>query len=235
MTSTKTASPANRLSAELQRLYPRSAPGSGTTATLVLELRSPADWGLLSRVWQGVQADLQLPQPAIAVNGTDGCQLWFSFAHPVPTPDALVFLEALRARYLAGVPPGRLVLRTEATVHPPAQAAAGQWSSFIAPDLAALFSDEPWLDMQPGADAQAELLSRLLPIRPADFLRALEQLQPAAASIGEPPSPAPIPGTQDPRSFLLAVMNDGSVELRLRIEAAKALLSVPDGPRVDRP
>ena len=33
---------------------------------------------------------------------------------------------------------------------------------FVAPDLAALFADEPWLDLPPSSDAQADLLARLL-------------------------------------------------------------------------
>ena len=70
----------NRLQSELHRLYlprssaqaendPRSSPlidREGRVRALVMELTRPASWELLSRVWQGVQAELELPAPAIA-------------------------------------------------------------------------------------------------------------------------------------------------------------------------
>ena len=52
----------------------------GRVRALVLELGRPADWDALLAVWQGVQADLALPAPTIAVSGTDAYQLWFSVA-----------------------------------------------------------------------------------------------------------------------------------------------------------
>lgn len=71
----------NPLQTELQRLY--SAP-EGVVRALVLELARPADWGLLSPVWRGLQTDLALPAPAVMVSGVDGYQLWLSLAEPVP-------------------------------------------------------------------------------------------------------------------------------------------------------
>ena len=50
---------------------------------LVLELARPAEWPPMARLWQGVQADLGWPAPAIVVNGVDGYQLWFSLAAPM--------------------------------------------------------------------------------------------------------------------------------------------------------
>ena len=111
----------------------------------------------------------------------------------------------------------------------------GNWSAFVAPDLAAVFSDEPWLDLPPGTEAQADLLSRMQSIGPADFQRAVQRLG-AADATEAPPSPPSAPGqppagsapaaawVDDPRRFLLQVMNDPEVNLRLRIDAAKALL-----------
>lgn len=196
----------NRLQAELQRLYEPAG------RALVLAVAGPGSWERLAPVWQGVQADLELPAPAIAVTGSDGYQLWFSLAEPQP---ATPLLDALRRRYLAGVPPDRVALTAGAPM-PPLEAAPGQWSAFVAPDLAAIFADEPWLDIAPSAEAQAELLSGLKSIRPADLQRALQLLAPAAAPAG---------AQQDPRSFLLGVMNDPAVDMQLRIEAAKALLA----------
>lgn len=246
----------NRLDAELQRLYLSPAAGreppallapDGRVRALVLQLARPATWVDLSAVWQGVQADLDLPAPAIAVSGQGSYQLWFSLAEPIEVEAALAFLAALRTRYLAGVAPesvrmepsfhgGGPVRHVEAT--PPAQVAPERWSAFVSADLAPLFADEPWLDHPPGVDAQAELLSRLASASPEAFLRAAGRLRPAAAALAAAaPAPAPVDGQAtrlatrpadeagEPAAFLLAVMRDPAVDLQLRIEAAKALLA----------
>ncbi len=256
----------NRLQSEVHRLYlPPAAAGPGTGAggsdlvgadgrvrAMVLELARPADWTALSRVWKGVQSDLALPAPAIAVSGKDAYQLWFSLLEPLPAAQARTFLASLCLRYLADIQAARLRLLPVvdgASPHPwlhadpvPAlQPAQGVWSAFVAPDLAPLFAEEPWLDMPPGVDGQAGLLSQLHSIQPADLARALDQLRPAPVPPASPPAPTPdAPPTPqadrpearwgrqgewlDPRRFLLDVMNDSAVALALRIEAAKALL-----------
>ena len=247
----------NRLEAELQRLYlPRMAghgavqlvDAGGRVRALVLELARPATWTELSAVWQGVQADLDLPAPAIAVSGHGGYQLWFSLAEPVDVEAARAFLDSVCARYLGGVAPERIrmepsfdaaVTARHVDATPPAQVAPGRWSAFVAADLAPLFADEPWLDHPPGVDAQADLLSRLASTPPEAFMRALGQLRaerraqvpalasPAAALVegGETrPLRRAADDAQEPAAFLLAVMRDPSVDLHLRVEAAKALL-----------
>lgn len=221
----------HRLQSELGRLYlVRSAAASGAgqpaaddgrVRALVLEFAAPAAWPDLSRLWQGVQADLDLPPPAIAVNGRDACQLWFSLAEPVAPEQAEAFLAALRARYLAGVPPERVRSGSPASL-PPAQVGPERWSAFVAPDLAPLFAEEPWLDQPPGHDAQADLLSRFSSVPPQAFARACSSH--ADAPRAAAPVAGPSAGAADPRAFLLSVMQDPSVDLRLRIEAAKALL-----------
>lgn len=231
-----------RLHTELSRLYlgptaegdsavdeSRLFTRDGLTRALVLGLTRPADWDAMSRVWQGVQADLELPAPAIAVCGAEGYQLWFSLAQPVPVAQAQAFLEWIRLRYLSTVAPRRITPWPTQSGHtrlvPALQADTGQWSAFVSSDLAAVFADDPSLDLPPGEDNQADLLSRLKSIQPGELQAALELLQPEAIS---PPAAAPSAPTshtsQDPRSFLLAVMNDTGVPLALRIEAAKALL-----------
>jgi hypothetical protein len=214
----------NRLPAELHRLFdlPAGPAGAGVRA-MVLELARPADWEALAAVWRGVQADLELPAPAIAVNGRDGYQLWFSLAEPVAAPQAQAFLAALRERYLGTIAAARVGITLPAgDVLPPLQQPSGHWSAFVAPDLAPVFADEPWLDTPPNAEGQADLLARLQRIKRADFEATLGRLGPATAPAA--PAPRTTAATQDPRSFLLAVMNDESVALGLRIEAAKALL-----------
>lgn len=216
---------------------------SGAVRALVLELRRPADWRSLSTVWAGVQADLGWPAPAIAVNGQDAYQLWISLSEPVASADAHAMLEALRQRYLSGVEQDRVSLwpgdgHPEA-VHlatlPGQITGSDRWSAFVAPDLAAVFGDEPALDLPPGREAQAELLAQIRSVLISDARRLLAPSSPAAVSAaavidhGAKANASPVSGQahqDDPRSFLLSVMNDPSVAMALRIEAAKALLGV---------
>jgi len=247
-----------RLQAEWHRLYrpnPISTLSAGTDAgdddtclitpqglvrAMVLELARPAHWATLAALWQGVQLDLALPAPAIAVSGVDGYQLWFSLAEPLPAPQAHAFLEALRARYLPEVAPTRLSLwpdlqARQVSAIPGQQVQTEQWAAFLAPDLAPMFAQTPWLDMPPSPEGQAELLSRLHSIQPAELQAALAQLQAAhalpssaspsvsasASTCGDAHASEPC---QDPKRFLLRIMNDDTVPLAMRIEAAKALL-----------
>lgn len=256
----------SRLQSEWRRLYlPLATDGQdadphasrlvdahGQTRAMVLELARPADWEALSAVWHAVQVDLALPAPAIAVSGVDGYQLWFSLAEPLPATRASAFLEALRARYLTGIGPERLRMLPavdalvplqiqHADLVPPQQTQAEHWSAFVAPDLAPVFADTPWLDLPPGEQGQAELLSHIDSMALADFQRAEarvhERLTPALASDTSEPMPdlreRDHTGAQpalDPRHFLLKVMNDDSVAMGLRIEAAKALLPFFNAP-----
>ncbi|MDZ7857094.1 hypothetical protein [Sphaerotilus sp.] len=215
-----------RLQAERDRLY--RAEADGRVRALVLALARPADWTALGRVWQGVQTDLGWPAPGISVSGTDACQLWFSLAEPVPAAEAHALLEHLRTRYLADIPPHRVALLPSrdgahlAPVIPTLQADGEVWSAYIAPDLAPVFAETPWLDIRPGSEGQAELLSRLVSIRAEEYRAAL----PVAVAVS-PVDGSTVGGFTDPRAFLLQVMNDAQVEMALRIEAAKALLHPP--------
>ncbi|MBI3383917.1 MAG: hypothetical protein HY019_18080 [Aquabacterium sp.] len=256
----------SRLQSERRRLYLPLATGDqdanpqasglvdaqGRTRAMVLELARPADWDALSAVWHGVQVDLALPAPAIAVSGVDGYQLWFSLAEPLPATRASAFLEALRVRYLPGIGPERLRMLPavtalaplqfqHASLVPAPQAQAERWSAFVAPDLAPVFAETPWLDFPPSEHGQAELLSRLDSIAPADFQRAEARLsgqltpspdqpQPNQLELREASSRDTAPAL-DPKRFLLKVMNDDTVAMALRIEAAKALLPFFDAPR----
>lgn len=247
----------NKLLTELTRLYGTarnageealalSSP-AGLVRAMVLELGRPADWALLGAVWRGVQSDLALCAPAIAVNGVDGYQLWFSLETGVEPPQAAAFLQGLCQRYLADVAPARLRCMPDAAgpshplPMPPLQLESGSWSAFLAPDLAAVFADEPWLDRAPGEEAQASLLARLQSMTANSFHAALQRLNPVAGSSHpyDTTAPGTVPATelpatgsvaptpslpQEPEAFLLAVMNDPAVALTLRIQAAAALL-----------
>lgn len=230
-----------RLQSELTRLY-LAAPGGAAASfvdaqdrvrAMVLEVAQPLTWDSLSRVWQGVQAELDLPAPAIAVSGTDGLQLWFSLEGPIEVASAHAFLESLRTRWLADVAPTRIRLLPgpAAPARPFPQVPALQvddehWSAFVAPDLVSIFSETPWLDIEPGDEGQAALLRGLQSIKPEAFETAVARLR-ADAQDASAPALAAIAmsgSTDDPRRFLLRVMNDESVPLALRIDAAKALL-----------
>ncbi|RZI82446.1 MAG: hypothetical protein EOP38_16055 [Rubrivivax sp.] len=245
-----------RLSSELHRLYLPCTAGEalplddstslidadGQVRALVLSLGKPADWAALSAVWQAVQAELALPAPAIAVSGLDAYQLWFSLDEPVSVAEARAFLDALCQRHLSHIAPSRIDLLPPATTDHAASEAwhAGrlpvrpvrpdQWSAFVAPDLAPIFADTPWLDIPPNLEGQADLLSRLQRIKPDQWQSALAQLRPApsvatiSTSLSTWSRPQDAASCQDPKRFLLDVMNDDTVALALRMEAAKALL-----------
>jgi hypothetical protein len=246
-----------RLQTELRRLYlshdlpsqNQNSAGAdtglmdadGRVRAMVLEVSQPAGWDGVAALWQGVQVDLDLPAPAIAVSGTDGYQVWFSLSEPIPVAQAQDFLELLRLRYLGTVAPRHIRmmpvadapntgLAQHARLVPALQADTGHWSAFVAPGLAGMFAAEPWLDLCPSPDAQANILSRVESMKSADFARAHGQLTPASAAPLRTMAPAPAPTTSplsnatDPKLFLLAVMNDPTAELSLRIEAAKSLL-----------
>ena len=231
----------NPLQHELDRLYgldASAADGAARSAApgvraLVLELRAPAGWAQLSSVWTGVQSDLGLPRPAIAVSGVDALQLWFSLATPTLPSAGELFLQGLRARYLPDVGSTHVRLIAEAAQLPsvpPVETSQDRWSAFVAPDLASVFADAPWLDLRPNGEGQAALLRALEPIRQVAFEAALRQLGvaeqlPADLKLpGSPKLPTSGQWDADAERFLIAVMNDESVPMALRIEAAKGLL-----------
>lgn len=199
----------------------------GTVRALVIELDSDL-WTQAAQLYEGVQSELDLPAPAVSVSGGKAYGLWFSFAVAVPLSRAEAFAEGLRQRYLAEVPATRIVLHPRAPLQlVPAHLGDGRWSAFIDASLGSMFVDEPWLEMAPSPHKQAELLAGHASIKPDALERALGLLPaasagaPADASSADRQAPAV---HHEPVGFLLAVMNDDSVETGLRIEAAKALL-----------
>lgn len=224
----------NSLQSELHRLYhlpPADVPGAGgRVRAMVLEVVAPPSWRVLGKVWQGVQEVLGLPAPGIAVSGTDGLQLWFSLAEAVSEAQALGFLEALQSRFLSDIASSRvrLIIGQGAQV-PGLQEETGNWSAFVAPDLAPVFDDTPWLDVEPNEEGQTSLLRALRTTPPAAFAAALQSLGPPPTALSDAPrtdsqSLSAGLAEPDPRRFLQRVMNDDTVSLALRIEAAKALL-----------
>lgn len=250
-----------RLQSELHRLYLSPSPATSdapspdlvdppdTVRAMVVELTRPPSWEILSRIWQGVQTELGLPAPAIAVSGTDGLQLWFSVEAPIAVAQAHAFVEGLRARFLPDIESGRVRLvpspqERRARQVPALQEQTGNWSAFVARDLAPVFEETPWLDIPPGEEGQAALLRNLEVMERPAFEAALDKLgsrtdpspPPGAAATNADPTrttaqAAGVEADDDPRRFLLRVMNDASVPLALRVDAAKALLQSPNGTR----
>nr|WP_295129903.1 hypothetical protein [uncultured Roseateles sp.] len=261
----------NRLQSELNRLF-RPAPESAVVAepgrlgqalvdeqgrvhAMRLGLAHTADWRELGLVWRGVQLDLALPAPAIAVSGLDAIELWFSLAQPVAVGQAQAFLEALRQRYLPELALRRISVWPAAAepsdlaeLLPPQQRKSEQWSAFVAPDLAPVFAETPWLDIPPSEEGQADLLRGLSTIQPAEFEAAMALLCPTpvaqagvavgkaaadvaadSAAAGSQPLQALALSALNPKQFLLKVMNDEAAPLTARIEAAKALLPYTEG------
>lgn len=236
--------PHPRLDAERQRLYGDIVAHDGAPARWrALVITAPAgQWRDLARLWQAVQDDLGWPAPAIAVSGDTRLALWFSLAQARPAEELQRLGQALLqplgdavtsanpslvwqvwpqapsvAPATAGLPPC-----------PPHALAPERWSAFVAPDLAPVFADTPWLDIPPSLDGQAELLASLRSVS-EDQLKMLALTPPndAPQHVTAPPAAptalSPDPGSS-PRRFLQQVMNDPEVPLRWRIEAAKALL-----------
>ena len=151
-----------------------------------------------------------------------GCRVFFLLQPPAERFFMSIINTPVQPFKVQAYKQGKFIEVTE-------QSLKGRWSAFVAPDLAAVFDEEPGLDLPPNPAGQADLLSRLASTPLTDFQRALARLQPVAAAAtaataaGAAPAPA-APGLT-PRDFLLAVMNDTAVDLALRVEAAKALLA----------
>ena len=239
--------PLNRLAREFQRLFLSTQPlkpdGEARVRALVLGVTGPSAWQALAAAWRGVQTDLDLPAPAIAVNGSDGLQLWFSLADALEAPRGLALLDGLRRRFLGDVPLHRVTMQAEAEPAAVPLAIGGsdpadsRWSAFVAADLAPIFEETPWLDLQPTDEGQAELLSRVSCIAPAELQAALQQLRAPEPALGDRALPSVPAGSDAPvqaaaaparhreaAEFLLQLMRDPDAPLALRVEAAKALL-----------
>lgn len=217
----------DKLDAELRRLHlsPTEPPASGGQA-LCLGFRRAADWESVAALWHAAQAELDLPAPAMSIDG-EGYRLWFSLAERVADETARRFIDGLIRRYLAELPDARLHIDFAASPPPAELIPDERWAAFIDPGLGSMFAAEPWLDMAPNRNQQADLLAALRSIRPAELSYALDrmlaQTSPAAAPVALETLSLSGPFTH-PRDFLLAVMNDPQAGSLARIEAAKALL-----------
>lgn len=224
----------------------------GLARAMVIKFNKPGDWARVANLYQVVQEELDLPASAVSVSGRQGYRLWFSLAEPVSVVQVRHFLAALHSQYLADIPAADIELLPNpdgpastrqglVQLVPAPNELTGKWSAFIDPSLGSMFIDEPGLEMAPALDKQAGILAGLESIKALNFQRALAHLQrhdsEQSASAqdkapGQPPTASDCERPclnvgkhySDPKSFLLAVMNDASARPRHRIEAAKALL-----------
>lgn len=202
----------------------------GQVRTVVVGLAGAAAWPAVAALCEGVEAELELPAPAVSVAGAAGFRVWFSLASAVPLARAVAFGDGLCRRFLAELPAAHVDLlptpagRGALPAVPAAEGATGRWTAFIDPALGGMFADEPWLAMAPNPERQADLLAGFASIAAADFERVMAMLGAAAAVSPAAAGPAAGGAFSDPKGFLLAVMNDPGVSLAQRIEAARVLL-----------
>jgi len=233
----------SKLAGEFERLYllpGQNAPlidGSAASRLLCLAL-SAKDWAAAETLLQALPEDLELPLPALSVDG-EGFRLWLSFAQAIDAASGAQFAATLRQRYLPELPAERLQVLTGQLALPPSPLddEGERWAAFIDPGMGSLFVDEPSLDFSPNPDKQAELLAGFTSIPARAFAQALTRLEAANAEIAgkKPTAAVHLPETAktigahpDPKSFLLAVMNEPGIPLAQRIDAAKALLPYAD-------
>jgi hypothetical protein len=233
----------------------------GMVRAMVLGFERATDWDLVAKLYQGIQEDFELPAPAVSISGQAGYQLWLSLAECIPVAEARLFIDALRRKYLIDIPLAKLRFSPDAgaaslvNLVPALHEASGKWSAFIDPSMGAMFVDEPGLSMAPNMDRQADMLAGLKSMKAVDFQRALNSLQseaeanarlpeqsavesgvfPSAPDLGRMRSTLNVGNNYtDPKTFLLAVMNDASASPGQRIKAAKALLPYFNGSKSER-
>jgi hypothetical protein len=170
---------------------------------MVVSVAGGKHWALVAALYEGVQKDLDLPAPAVAVSVDEGYQIWFSLAETVSLPEARRFLDALQRKYLAEIPVQKLKFRPGAvdagaldtvSLVPALEVSTGRWSAFIDPTMGSMFADETWLDMAPGLDNQAGMLAALASIKAGDMRRVLGILEAEAVVASVSPETSAGPG-----------------------------------------
>lgn len=217
--------------------------------TLVAGVARFADWKAVAALYEGVQEQWAWPAPAVSVSPEAGFQVWFSLAEAIPIGVAERILHGLKKVFLSELPPSSVQLLPSMKHANPAVAlvpsfheASGNWSAFIDPTMAGMFSDQLGLDIAPNFSRQADMLAGLRSINPADVRRVLALLdEEAERRVAGAEHAAvvrlPLPDVRqpaadwrgggdftDPKAFLLAVMNDQQAGIQDRIHAATALL-----------
>lgn len=225
--------------AELRRLYAAAdlaadaaqlplIDAAGAARALLVEFPQASDWPSVGATLSYLADELALPRPALSVSVSGAFTLWLAFAMPQPLPQLAAFYDGLRAACLSDLPGERLRCHPLSGVAavplvPAFDADLERWSAFIDPGMGSMFVSEPGLEFPPNPERQAEMLAGLRAIEDRQLAKAMAQLPtplqaPAAGAL-------PLSGHfTDPAAFLLAVMNDASLPVGERINAASALL-----------
>ena len=130
-------------------------------------------WTLLCEVAHALQAELDLPAPAVSIGSSGGFCLWLSLAVALPSLQAGQFVELLRQAYFPEMEP---VIGAPTELPPCLNRDTGRWAAFINPGMGASFIGEPGLEIAPPQAAQAAFLEGLESIAPDRFDQALDRL-----------------------------------------------------------
>lgn len=160
-----------------------------------------AHWTLLCDVANALQAELDLPAPAVSVSGFDGYGLWLSLATPVSTALAQEFASLVRAAYFPDVKSMAGAASTVVALPPCLNQETGKWAAFIHPGMGASFADESGLEMAPPLAGQVAFLEGLQRIDAAQFDAALEVLRRKHGAA--PAAPVPVTPSVAPAGLLL--------------------------------
>ena len=164
----------------------------GLTRAMVIPFDKMGDgedaqhWSRLCALANALQAELGFPAPAVSVSGANGYGLWLSLEVPVPAAQAQQLLELLRNAYFPDMELRPDAVSAPVELPPCLHRSSGKWAAFIHPSMGASFADESGLEMAPPFAGQSAFLAGLHSISEAQFLRALNLLQPAAPTVGVP-------------------------------------------------
>lgn len=224
-----------RLLAEWTRLY---APGRA----LVLSFGREAAWGDVALVWAAAQDEWRWPAAAIAIDGRQGYQLWWSLDAAAPfgqraqvmqrlldtlLPQALVADRVPVVREVCQAWPGPASMPSAV---PALQPSGEVWSAFVARDLAPVFEGSPWLDLPPSPEGQADLLTRLARIEPRAFEAVLAR-SPGAEGVVDSPRPGAVDSRVD-ASHAASAGTPSLTDTQARDAARLFLLTVMQDPQL---
>lgn len=170
---------------------------AGMTRAMVIPFNKTRDgeegehWNRLCAVANALQSELGLPAPAVSISGANGYGLWLSLETPVPAEQAQQFLELLHAAYFPDIELGPDAVSAPVELPPCLNKGSGKWAAFIHPGMGASFADESGLEMAPPLAGQAAFLEGLHSISQAQFVHALNVLQPSEGAAPAATLPAP--------------------------------------------
>lgn len=153
------------------------ADGTRTARALVLDFPREPDgrhWQRLCDVANALQQELQLPAPAVSVNGGNHYSLWLSFEQPLPLDQLRQFHALLHRSLFSEVETSLGVTQVE--LPPCLHRATDLWAAFINPAMGASLADDLGLELPPPLAAQAAFLASVERITPEQYAHALQVL-----------------------------------------------------------